>query len=114
MALIIYARGGFWLKDGPRIDGLDAPTLGNLRAQKFADGTPRFPEVAVTDALFDTWRADTSPVPTLVRAPSRGVGLLGGAGGFTGLSSQDDVNRFHVAGAHEVAISDDDFDRLSA
>jgi hypothetical protein len=113
MTHIIFARGGFWLKDGARIDGLDAPSLEEYRAKCFKDGTRRYPEVTVTDAIFDGMRVDTSPVPPLVRSPGSGVGLLGGAGGFTGLADQEDVNRFRAAGAREIAVTDKDFLRLS-
>lgn len=106
MPIIVTTPSGSWLKDGARLDGLDLPARESCRAAGLR-------EINISDALRETWARQTAPVPTLVRAPSRGVAILAGAGGFTALSSQDDVNRFAAAGAREVAVTDDDFSRLA-
>ena len=106
MPIIVTTPSGSWLKDGPRLDGLDLPARDSCRAAGLR-------EISVSDALRDAWARQTAPVPTLVRAPNRGVAILAGAGGFTHLSSQEDVNAFNAAGAREVLITDDDFNRLA-
>jgi hypothetical protein len=107
--MLIYDGSGFWLLSGGKLLPIgDTATVGALRAAGVKD-------VSITLGDRDRWLGTHGSAALIVRCttPTRGVALLAGAGGWTGLGSEADAVALTRAGVPTVTVSDATFTALS-
>lgn len=106
--MIIFDGSGFWLLSGGKLLPLDGASLEELRKADVKSAQ-------ITPGDRDRWLAaqGTSLVIVRSKVASRGVALLGGAGGWTGLTSESDAAAFTRAGVPTVVVEDATFTNLA-